>query len=239
MNKPLAELVKISKVVGKDDSLVLGKFGNTSMKTADGRYMYIKASGTALKDMSERLGWRRLKVEPVLTILKDKSIAVMSGDKREKKVTDALLFACDDDARPDIKPSIESCFHSLLDRCVIHLHPAAVLAYACAKNGQAELKKLFKDEKFPPMWVPYVGLGYMLAKKIEKLAANYKKKRGKGPAVMFLQNHGLLVTAKSPNIALRLVRKVVNTCDSNLRRRQKTKPAPRVFRRKAERRNGI
>ena len=49
MNEELRELVKISNAVGSDSSLVLGGFGNTSVKTADGKFMYIKQSGTALK----------------------------------------------------------------------------------------------------------------------------------------------------------------------------------------------
>lgn len=52
MDKVLADLIKISNTTGKDPALVLGGGGNTSVKTADGKYMYIKASGTALKDMS-------------------------------------------------------------------------------------------------------------------------------------------------------------------------------------------
>jgi len=137
MDKKLAELIKISNTVGRDASLVLGGFGNTSVKTEDGKYMYIKASGTALKDMTGRAGWRRLKVEPALAILKDKSIQALPAAERQAAVTDALLSACDDKFKLDTKPSIESCFHSILGKCVIHLHPAAVLAYACAGNGRA------------------------------------------------------------------------------------------------------
>ncbi|GAJ09601.1 unnamed protein product, partial [marine sediment metagenome] len=144
INRILTELVKISNTVGKDSSLVLGGFGNTSVKTADGKYMYIKASGTALKDMTSRRGWRRIKVDSVLTMLTDKSLSRIDADERETKVTNALLSACDDKSKAGRRPSIESGFHSILDRCVIHLHPAAVLAYACAKNGRAELQKLFR-----------------------------------------------------------------------------------------------
>jgi len=46
MDEALAELVKISNTVGRDSSLVLGAYDNTSVKNADGKYMYIKASGT-------------------------------------------------------------------------------------------------------------------------------------------------------------------------------------------------
>jgi rhamnose utilization protein RhaD (predicted bifunctional aldolase and dehydrogenase) len=72
MNKALAELIKISRATGKDPALVQGGGGNTSVKTADGKYMYIKASGTALKDMNELAGWRRLRLDSVLSILAGK-----------------------------------------------------------------------------------------------------------------------------------------------------------------------
>ncbi|MHC4533254.1 MAG: class II aldolase, partial [Planctomycetota bacterium] len=71
MNKALAELIRVSNETGGDPTLVQGGGGNTSVKTDDGKYMYIKASGTALKDMSQKKGWRRMRLEPVLAILKD------------------------------------------------------------------------------------------------------------------------------------------------------------------------
>ena len=59
----LADLIKISNAVGKDTLLVQGGGGNTSVKTADGKYMYIKASGTLLKDMDAQTGWRRMNID--------------------------------------------------------------------------------------------------------------------------------------------------------------------------------
>jgi rhamnose utilization protein RhaD (predicted bifunctional aldolase and dehydrogenase) len=224
MDKPLAELVKISNAVGKRSWLVLGSFGNTSVKTTDGKYMYIKASGTALKDMTYKAGWRRLKLEPVRAILTDKTIAGMDADAREAKVAKGLLAACDDKfcrgARGRNKPSIESGFHSTLDRFVIHLHPVAVLAYVCAKKGRTKLETLFREEKFPPLWVPYTNSGYTLAKKIEKFAGLYRTHYDRGPGIIFLQNHGLVVSAKSSNAALGLVRKMVDICNSKLKQQK-------------------
>ncbi len=145
-------------------------------------------------------------------------------------MTNGLFSACDDKFKAGGKPSIESGFHSMLDRYVIHLHPAAVLAYVCAKNGQAQLQKLFGKGKFsagpwaqgrlpvPPLWVPYANPGYMLAKKIETLTRNYNSQYGCGPKVMFLQNHGLLVSSNNSSTALQLVRKVVNICKSKVKR---------------------
>jgi hypothetical protein len=111
--------------------------------------MYIKASGTALKDMNEQNGWRRLRLDSVLSIIKDNSIAQLDTYTRETEVVNRLLLACDDEVTGDARPSVEAHLHAFLGRCVIHLHPAAVLAYACAKNGRAELEKLFKNQKPP------------------------------------------------------------------------------------------
>ena len=226
MNKALANLIKISNATGKDSTLVQGGGGNTSVKTEDGKYMYIKASGTALKDMNEHSGWRRLKLDSVLLILEDKSITQLDADTREMEVVNRLLLACDDKIIGGDRPSVEAHLHALLDKCVIHLHPTVVLAYACAKNGRTELEKLFKDYKPPPLWVPYVNPGLTLAKKTSKLIDGYQKKFGKKPAILFLQKHGLLISANSPAAALRHLRKVINRCAAKLKQPKLSKIKP-------------
>jgi rhamnose utilization protein RhaD (predicted bifunctional aldolase and dehydrogenase) len=217
INRALADLIRISNVTGKDSTLVQGGGGNTSVKTADGKYMYIKASGTALKDMNAKKGWRRMRLDAVLSVIEDKLLAKLPADKREPEVVDRLLLACDDNVSSAARPSVESHLHAFLGRCVIHLHPLVVAAYVNAKNGKAELDKLFKNEKFPPLWVPYTDPGFMLAKRIAGLVKDYQKQYGKKPAVMILQKHGLFVTAETAEAALRLVRKVIKLCSSKLK----------------------
>lgn len=217
MDKALLELIKISNVTGKDPTLVQGGGGNTSVKTEDGEYMYIKASGTALKDMNEKQGWRRMRLEPVLSILTDKLLPKMDASTRESEVVNRLLLACDDNVKTIARPSVEAHLHACLDKCVIHLHPSAAGAYVNAKNGKAKLEKLFKDESFPPLWVPYTDPGYMLAKRIARLVNSYQGRFGKKPAILFLEKHGLLITAKTAAGALRLVRRVMSRCNSKLR----------------------
>jgi len=217
MDKALSELIRMSNTVGKDRSLVQGGGGNTSVKTADGKYMYIKASGTALKDMNGRKGWRRVRLDSVLSIIEDKSIVKLETHAREIEVVNRLLLACDDQVTAVARPSVEAHLHGYLDKCVIHLHPSSVGAYANAKNGKAELERLFKTETLPPLWVPYTDPGFMLAKRIAKLVDDYQNRLGKKPALLFLEKHGLLISAKSPDGALRLVRKVINRCNSELK----------------------
>jgi len=218
MNKALADLIKISNITGKDATLVQGGGGNTSVKTADGKYMYIKASGTALKDMSKKNGWRRMRLDAVLSVIRDKQLAKLDAGTREPEVVDRLLLACDDNVKTGARPSVESHLHAYLDKYVIHLHPVAIGAYVNAKNGKSELEKLFKNEKFPPLWVPYTDPGFMLAKKIANLVDDYQNRFGKKPAIMILEKHGLFVTAGTAEAALRLVRKVIKLCSSKLKR---------------------
>ncbi|MFQ6036043.1 MAG: class II aldolase/adducin family protein [Sedimentisphaerales bacterium] len=226
MNKALADLIRISNTVGTDSTLVQGGGGNTSVKTDDGKYMYIKASGTALKDMNAKRGWRRMRLEPVLVIIKDKSIAKLETHTREIEVVNRLLLACDDNVSGDARPSVEAHLHAFLDKCVIHLHPSAAGAFANAKNGKAELQKLFKKIEnrkskiknfLPLLWVPYTDPGFTLAKRIAKLVGDYQKRFGKKPAILFLEKHGLLISAGSANAALQLVRQVIKRCDSKLK----------------------
>ena len=213
----MLELIRISNETGVDPSLVQGGGGNTSVKTEDGRYMYIKASGTALKDMNVKEGWRRLRLDLARSVVLDDSLAKMVPQRREPEVVNRLLLACDDNIKTAARPSVEAHLHAWLDKCVIHLHPSAAGAYHNAKNGRAKLEKLFKDEPLPPLWVPYTDPGFMLAKKIARLVEGYQKQFGKSPAILFLHKHGLFITAKTSDVALRLVRKVIKCCNEPLR----------------------
>ncbi len=229
MDRPLEELIRISRETGADPTLVQGGGGNTSVKTADGRYMYIKASGTALKDMNAKEGWRRLRLDLARSVVEDESLAHMAAQARELEVVNRLLLACDDNVKIEARPSVEAHLHAWLDKCVIHLHPSAAGAYVNARNGKAKLDKLFKAESLPPLWVPYADPGYMLARTIAKLVDSYRNQFGKGPAILFLEKHGLFITADTATGALRLVRRVIERCNSELRqpRAGQTKPVSR------------
>ena len=217
MDKALADLIKISTATGKDPKLVQGGGGNTSVKTEDGKYMYVKASGTALKNMGETTGWRRINLEAIGSIITDKSLPTYDVNTREVEVVNRLVLCCEDDVTSGARPSVEAPLHALLDDSVIHLHPTAVGAYVNAKDGKAKLENLFKDEKLPMLWVPYLDPGYTLAVKIAKLIENYVAQHGAKPKVIFLEKHGLFVAAKTPNAAIKLVTKVIDACSAKLK----------------------
>lgn len=218
MDKALVDLIAISRRTGGNPAFVRGGGGNTSVKTSDGKYMYIKASGTALKDMNKLKGWRRLNVNSVLAILKDKTMAKLDVNTRETEVVNRLLLACEDEVIDEARPSVEAHLHALLDKVVIHLHPLVVAAYVNAKNGRAKIKRLFAKPGInkPPLWVPYADPGFMLGNKVLKLVGSYQKKYGDKPEILILEKHGVFVCAKNKKSALKLVDKVIKLCSRNL-----------------------
>jgi len=216
MNKALTELIRISRFVGKDADWTQGGSGNTSVKTRDEQFMFIKASGTALKDMSAKKGWRKINLRKARSIISDKKIAKLSSQKREAEIAERLVGCCEDKTKGNCKPSIEANLHIFLDRYVIHLHPIMVCAFLITKKGKAELAKLFADAKSAPLWVSYAKPGYCLAKKIGKLTIQYRKRYGRGPQILFLEKHGLFVSAASAKEALKLAEQVINRCETKI-----------------------
>lgn len=216
MNKDLAKLIKISNATGKDPTLTQAAGGNTSVKTSDGKYMFIKASGTALKDMNAHRGWRKLHLDKVHSVITDKQLAKLPTAKREQEILRRHLISCCDGISSTARPSVEANLHALLDKCIIHLHPLVVGAYVNSKNGRREITKLFKSEKCPPLWIPYAAPGFPLAIKTSRLVAAYEKHYGKKPAIIFLAKHGLFVTAPNADSTMRLLHKVLNLCKNNL-----------------------
>lgn len=217
-NNTLADLISMSRRAGKDPGWTQGSSGNTSVKTNDGKYIYIKASGTALKNMSIKKGWRRLRLDKVLGIINDSRLDRLAEVKRELEIVSQLLLACDDDFPSDIKPSIEAPLHAILGKCVVHLHPITIGAYVSSKNGKNEIAKLFNREKYPPLWIPQALSGLALAKMTRRLINGYQKRFGTMPAIIFLAKHGLFVSANTSDEALRLTQNVISRCKSNLGR---------------------
>ncbi len=216
MDTALNELIALSQKVGNDLNMVRGSGGNISVKSDDGQYMYIKASGVALKDLREDFGWRRLQLDLVRSILTDKRLMAMNTLEQEEEVYKNLILSCRDEMPLDWAPSIESHLHAFLGNVVIHLHPLAVCSLGNARNGTTIIKKLFKDNKKPPLILGYCNPGYTFARKLAGAIQTYQKQYGGMPEVVFHEKHGIFVSADSGNIALNLLRKAVKVCDGAL-----------------------
>ena len=155
----LAQLIEISRAVGTRTDYVQVGGGNTSVKSPDGRTMAIKASGTALTDMSESAGWVEVDIAAVLSIFGRTELAALESDAREARVLQHFSSAV---VGGTGRPSVETALHAMLGKFVIHTHPVAANALNCGP-GQKALAEITAAGELPPLWVPYTDPGWRLA----------------------------------------------------------------------------
>ncbi len=205
----LAQLIEISHAAGSRLDYVQAGGGNTSVKSPDGHTMAIKASGTALTAMSESAGWVEVNVAAVLSIFDRNELATMETDAREAGVLQHLSSAI---VGGKGRPSVETALHAMLGKVVIHTHPVAANAVNCGPGVKA-LEEITKKDELPPLWVPCTDPGWRLADTIKSMADAYQKEYGCLPAVLFMENHGLLVSASEPLACVALHNEWVSRCE--------------------------
>lgn len=205
----LSELIDVSRAVGVNPEYVQAAGGNTSVKSPDGRTMAIKASGTSLTAMSQTVGWVELDIAFVLNLLTRDDLAQMPVKEREAAVLDHLQRAA---VGGQGRPSVESALHAMLGRVVVHTHAVAANAVNCGE-GEAALAKLVKTGENPPLWVPYTDPGWRLAVEVHAAAQAYQKRYGAVPAVIFMENHGVLVAGEDAKTCMALHDDWVARCE--------------------------
>jgi len=179
----LSPLIYFSRLYGADPDLVTCGGGNTSMKE-DG-IMYVKGSGTALKDAVTEtfVGMDRQMLLDVLEA--DYPTDEKEREARFLKDTMAARLPGEENKRP----SVEALLHALFpQRFVLHLHPSLINGLTCSKNGEQECKSLFGDSV---MWVPACKPGYVLAKLMKDKFAEAERP----VKTVLLENHGVFFGA--------------------------------------------
>lgn len=168
--------------VGSDICLTQDKGGNVSIKV-DEKFMIIKASGNKIKNIKNNgfsvLNYYAAKKE----ILKNNKIEIFSNNIESNNF---------------IKPSMEFGAHILLDRIVLHTHPIYVNVLLCLIDSKEIIKKIFKEFKYT--YVPYKTPGSELTKELLKINKLNK--------IIFLENHGLIVSGKNSEKVKILTKKI-------------------------------
>ncbi len=183
--KEIEQLIAISQKYGKDSRYVIAGGGNTSYKNED--KLWVKASGHALATITED-GFAVLDRKK-LNVISEKTYSSDTA-AREEEVKNDLAAAC---ITKDRRPSVETSMHNAMKASfIVHLHPTLVNGLMCGQNAEAETARLFGDEA---VYIPYTDPGYVLFKEVENRIEDYRKKFGKEPAIVLLQNHGIFVGA--------------------------------------------
>lgn len=188
------ELSYISKWAGCSEDIVQAGGGNTSVKQENG-YMLIKSSGYSLSDVTDSEGYSVVDYKMIMDLLDGKD----KGCDDKSVLSQALVYGK--------KPSIETFLHSMTKKYTIHTHPLCVTMLAVRKNGMEVLKELFEDA----VTVGYAVPGFELSKMV------YEAVKEKGRCdVIFLKNHGLIVSSDTMCGAVELQEQIITRINSYL-----------------------
>lgn len=198
----LAALLRLSHELGNPSrSLAILGEGNTSTRLDDKTFL-VKASGTCLGTLKED--------EAVECRFADIFALMEKAGMSDAAVDGALM-----DARVDKsgrKPSVEALFHgyflSLPEvEFVGHTHAPAVTGILCSPRAEEfATKRIFPDEivccDVESVFVPYTDPGLQLCSAIRAATEDFRKRLGRVPRVVLIQNHGIVTLGRSPEAVL-------------------------------------
>ena len=179
----IEQLVYQSRLVGKEEALVLWGGGNNSIK-AEGTdllgnrvpVMLIKSSGSDMKTIvpKEFPAVRLDYIEPLRT---------RDGEMSDQEMVDYLARCLVDPSSR--RPSIETLLHAFLPaRAVLHTHADAILALTNTRGRELTIRDCFGDSVIT---VPYLRPGFRLSRDVADAFASKPDAEG-----LVLMNHGLI-----------------------------------------------
>ena len=198
----LKGLEKISQAVGIPVEYTQGGGGNTSVKLDD-ELMAVKASGFKLKQINPQEGYVVVNYKNLkeyynqVDLKQDRDFEKESGEFVKTNITEI-------EGLKKLRPSVEAGFHSILKKYVIHTHPVYANILCCSQNGRELVEKLFEGREYAAAWVPYINPGFCLTLKINEAIKASMESCGRFPQVIFMENHGLIVTDDDPDRCISL-----------------------------------
>ncbi len=191
-DKELKELEAISQAVGNFPDMVQGGGGNTSVKL-DGELMAVKASGFKLSQINSVNGFVAVNYRNIKNYYENVDLA-LDTDFEKESVEFVKKNIVELEGIKSLRPSVEAGFHSIMKKYVIHTHPVYANILCCSHEGRELMERIFAKKPYECIWIPYINPGFCLTLKIKDEIDRCMKEKGKFPEVIFLENHGLVVT---------------------------------------------
>ena len=215
---PINKLVELSHFYGSDKEFILAGGGNISYKNS--RRMWIKASGISLSSIT-RDGFVPLRRDKLNEISSKKYST--DTDEHEKQVKHDLYLS---KVNPDdpLRPSVETSLHNLINYAyVVHLHPTLINGLLCSNNSARLILEFFGPEA---LYIPYTDPGYTLFKKTMKELNDYRKKYEMDPVMIFLENHGVIVSNDDPDEIRKTYDNIIKTINNHVKEKPVIKNLP-------------
>ncbi|MFK5949588.1 MAG: class II aldolase/adducin family protein [Methylococcales bacterium] len=184
-------LEKISKYAGIRFDLVQAGGGNSSVKL-NSEEMLVKASGINLSEVTETSGHVKVQYKNTREWFKNDHLSGLNKQQRELKGKELLTSV----TLTDLKPSIETFLHALLNTYTLHTHPISVNTIASQANWKEVFSNQFPDSVCVEYATPGIDLALSLVNEIKNSQAL--------PKIVFLQNHGLIISSDNPDEVIEL-----------------------------------
>ncbi|MBI4452511.1 class II aldolase/adducin family protein [Candidatus Woesearchaeota archaeon] len=197
------EFALICRKIGTNKQLAQAGGGNISLKL-DSKSMLVKSSGISLAEVTKSKGYCKInfvKILDYLSSIKDSSFSIAA----EKEYNRMLQQSLENSENSISRPSIETGFHAVLSKSVIHTHPVLVNALLCSSNGGKIIMNLLKQ--YNPIWVEYKTPGIELSKEIFDIINNEENRQS---YVILLENHGLIVSGDELRDCLNVTDKIIS-----------------------------
>lgn len=196
----IKNLIKLSKYAGMREDIIQAGGGNTSVKIND-ETMFIKSSGYQLSEMKENVGYSKVNYKKIVDYFKN-NLEIKRSD--EKELLENTLIE-------GKRPSIETFLHSITEKYTLHTHPLLINVFTSRKNGMKELKSMFPDSLVIDYQTPGIFLAKEFFNKFLKLENPQKAN------IVFLKNHGLIVSGKNMDEVIELHESILETLENKLK----------------------
>jgi ribulose-5-phosphate 4-epimerase/fuculose-1-phosphate aldolase len=200
--KALENFSYVSQSVGARADYVQGGGGNTSVKL-ENNLMAIKASGYCLSDIKPDKAYAVLDYG----MLREFYYSHQPQDFAdvEKSGTDYTKSAIRQiEGLAALRPSVEAGFHSILSTYVAHSHSVYANLATCSKECKTIAEKALANSDYSWGFVKYTNPGINLTFSIRDELNRVRSEKGKAPAVIFMENHGVIVHHDDPSECLRI-----------------------------------
>lgn len=180
----LNKLKQISKYCGERFDLVQAGGGNTSVKINN--LMFIKASGYNLANIDENNGYVTIDNTILLEDIKNNKV---------KEVTEYNFIG-------NKRGSIETFMHSILKKYTLHLHPIQINRILVSKEAKTIINEIYPNSLVIDYFTPGIKV------------CNEIKDKYNNENVIFLINHGIIITCDNYDEIYNLLEEVLEKFES-------------------------
>lgn len=203
MREDLISLTEISQRISNRIDYIQGTGGNTSVKLTD-ELMAIKASGFELSQLTEDRGFAIVNHRAIKSHLVKYQVS-QEKTEDESQITQFILAQVSSNKKfGNARPSMETGFHTLLRKFVIHSHSVYANIINCSKEGKEILGTIKNKIPYRTVYVPYFTPGAELTIAIRDSLKTFSQEFQQFPEIILLENHGMIVSADKAEDCLQI-----------------------------------